>query len=257
MSWPADKRLQKTTSYMSDSSPTWGPSSIPLDLQRLRGSKFGDGQAAFNVMCKASDFSSLIVWLKFCLLLFRIGKFWDFILKWFCDEEWRLLAFCTYNLRPMVWQGKKHPPGFPTRPLLCCMDSRVGLQVLQQLQPSNNVGLVAATLANLQSLTVQGWQVRLKWIPRNVGVQDKEATDAAARRPAEGSHVNRRIPLSQPASQPANQRQVKGTGQTRHLSACPPTSPAARGEDRFICNVQIPEEKCITNKNLGKCVIFK
>ena len=198
MSWPADKRLQKTTSYMSDSSPSWGPASIPLDLQRLRGSKFGDGQAAFNVMCKASDFSSLIFWLKFCLLLSRMGKFWDFILKWFCDEEWRLVAFCTYNLRPMVWQGEKHPPGFPTRPLLCCMDSRVGLQVLQQLQPSNNVGLVAAIQASLQSLTVQGWQVRLKWIPRNVGMQGKEATDAAARRAAEGSHVNRRVPLSQP-----------------------------------------------------------
>ena len=221
---------------MSDSSPSWGPASIPLDLQRLRGSKFGDGQAAFNVMCKASDFSSLIFWLKFCLLLSRMGKFWDFILKWFCDEEWRLVAFCTYNLRPMVWQGEKHPPGFPTRPLLCCMDSRVGLQVLQQLQPSNNVGLVAAIQASLQSLTVQGWQVRLKWIPRNVGMQGKEATEAAARQAAEGSHVNRHVPLSQPASQP---EASEGTGQMCHLSARPPTSPAARGEEEAGCLAQL------------------
>ena len=44
-------------------------------------------------------------------------------------------------------------------------DSTAGLHVVRQPHPSDNVGLITAILVNLQSLAVQGRQVRLNWIP--------------------------------------------------------------------------------------------
>ena len=73
---------------------------MPLDSRGLRSSKFGDGQAASSGMSKASGFSSFC--LKVYLLLSGIGEVRDLILKWFCDEECRLVSFCAYNLRLMV-----------------------------------------------------------------------------------------------------------------------------------------------------------
>lgn len=71
-------------------------------------------------------------------------------------------------------------------PVVLHTDSRTELQVLQQSQPSDNVGLVTAILGSLQSLAAQGRRVRFHWIPSHVGVLGNQTADAATRRAAGG-----------------------------------------------------------------------
>ena len=91
----------------------------------------------------------------------------------------------------------KHAQHHEETTMVLHIDSRAGLQVLQQHHPSDNVGLVTAIMDSLQSLVAQGRQVRLNWILRHVGVRSNKAAEAATRRATEGPHVTRPVPLSQ------------------------------------------------------------
>ncbi|KAK3893798.1 hypothetical protein Pcinc_002411 [Petrolisthes cinctipes] len=107
-----------------------------------------------------------------------------------------------------------HPTGSGARPppTGAHIDSRAGLQALQQPHPKDNVGLITTILGILQSIAAQGRQVKLNWISSHVGVRGNESADAAAKRAVGGPQREVTRPGAQDISREDPGHDVKGGG---------------------------------------------
>ena len=111
------------------------------------------------------------------------------------ERAWRTSDHCSTLQTELVavLHALQHSQHRRESTVVIHTDSRAGLLALQQAHPSDNIGITTAILGVLQSLTAQGKQVRLNWIPSHVGIRGNEAADAAAKVAARGPAVTRHV----------------------------------------------------------------
>ena len=112
--------------------------------------------------------------------------------------SWRLPDHCSTLQTELaaIRHALEHAQAREEETVVVHTDSRAALEVLQQVQPADNVFLTTTILGLIQSLASCGRRVRLNWIPSHVGVRENEVADEAARTATRKPAVTSDVPIS-------------------------------------------------------------